>query len=143
MCKFVRDTKEFDYSVTLYGVTSLQQSERFRLALVFCEVMESILGSAQAVIEAQYDYNRIIHKYDGSPLPLAGSGDEMLIVQRWESAYETAHCAAFAAIFGTVDGFAEEAHFEIQEENYLVDEPRSERNQARETEGRPDSEAGG
>lgn len=143
MHKFFRDSKEYEYSVTLYDVTTLQQSERYRLTLVFCDVMESILGSTQTVIDAQYDYNRIIHKYDSSPLPLTATGDEKLVVQRCESAYEAAHCAAFAAIFGTVDGFADEAHFEIQEENFLVDEPRSERNQARETEGRPDSEAGG
>lgn len=142
MHKFVRDTEEFEYSITLYGVTNLQESERCRLALVFSEVIESILGSAHTVINAQYDYNRIIHKYDASPLPLTATGDEKAIVQRWENAYEAAYCAAFAAIFGTVDGFAEEAHFEIQEETFLVDEPRSERNQACETEGGTNSEAG-
>ena len=108
---------EVIFSVTLYGATDLTFSERYRLSMVFREVLERILGSAQDVIHFQCEYNRIINKYEGTPLPLSATGDERLLVTRWENAYEAALGAAFVAVFGTLDQAPEEAHFEIQEES--------------------------
>lgn len=108
---------EVSYSVTLYGATDLTFSERYRLSMVFREVLERIFGSSRDVIDFQCEYNRIINKYEGTPLPLTATGDERLLATRWENAYEAALGAAFVAVFGTLDKIPEEAHFEIQEES--------------------------
>jgi len=108
---------EVSYSVTWYGATDLTFSERYRLAMVFREVLERILGSSRDVINFQGEYNRIINKYEGIPLPLTATGDESFLATRWENAYEAALGAAFVAVFGTLDNVPEEAHFEIQEES--------------------------
>lgn len=112
-----KNVDEVGYSVTLYGATDLTFSERYRLSMVFREVLERILGSSQDVIDFQYNYNRIINKYEGTPLPLTVTSDERLFVTRWENAYEAASGAAFVAVFGSLDRVPEEAHFEIQEES--------------------------
>jgi hypothetical protein len=120
MQKLVRkNAGETCYSVTLYGATDATYSERYRLSMVFREVLERILGSAQEVIDFQYDYNRIVDKYEGTPLPLTATGDERLLVMRWENAYEAAFGAAFVAVYGALDRAPDEAHFEIQEESDL------------------------
>lgn len=107
---------EIEYAVTAYGVTSMPADERIRLTTVFREVLEAILGSPKKVVDAQYDFNRVIDKYAGLPLPITAMGDEHLIVSRWENAYNAAFGAAFAALFGALDNIPEDAHFEITSE---------------------------
>lgn len=107
---------EPEYSVTAYGVSAMTAEERIRLTTVFREVLEVILGSPSKVVDTQYDYNRVIDKYEGLPLPLTATGDEHLLVARWENAYNAASGAAFAALFGAADGVPEHAHFEINSE---------------------------
>ena len=107
---------EAEYSVTAYGVSAMTAEERIRLTTVFREVLEVILGSPRKVVDAQYDYNRVIDKYAGLPIPLTATGDEHLLVSRWENAYSAAFGAAFAALFGVSDGVFEDAHFEITSE---------------------------
>jgi len=104
------------YSVTLYGGSSMVEEERVKLSKVFSEVMEAVLGSAGKVLETQYDYNHIVDKYFGTPLPDTATDDEKSIVQRWENAYKAAFDAAFVAVFGTLAFVPDEAHFEVQME---------------------------
>lgn len=103
-----------EYSVTLYGCSSFDQVCREKLAKVFSEVLDVVLTSSKSVVDAQYDYNRIVDKYEGTPLPVTATGDEKAIVERWENAYKAAFDAAFVAVFGDLQSIPEEAHFEIE-----------------------------
>lgn len=103
-----------EYSVTLYGCSSFDQISRENLAKVFGEVLDVVLASSKSVVDAQYDYNRIVDKYEGTPLPLTAAEDEKAIVERWENAYKAAFDAAFVAVFGDLQSIPEEAHFEIE-----------------------------
>lgn len=131
------------YSVTLYGASNMTEEERVKLSNTFAEVMEAILGSAQQVIDVQYDYNRIVDKYFGTPLPITATGDERSLVERWENAYRASFDAAFVSVFGDLSAIPDEAHFEIQEEKGLLNEPESERNKTREVARWPDADSGG
>ena len=143
MAKFAATAWRGDvYSVTLYGTSNMTEGERIRLSNVFAEVMEAILGSAQQVIDAQYDYNRIVDKYVGTPLPLTATGDEKVLVERWENAYKASFDAAFVSVFGDLAAIPDEAHFEIQEEKGLVNESGSRRNKTREGARWFDSDSG-
>lgn len=119
------------------------EEERVKLSQVFSEVMEAILGSAQQVVEVQYDYNRIVDKYFGIPLPITASGDEKSLVDRWENTYKASFDATFVPVYGDLSAIPDEAHFEIQEEKGLVNESGSERNKTREIARWPDADTGG
>jgi len=121
------DVDDAQYSVTLYGCSSMNADERATLCKVFAEVMESILGSPKQLLETQYDYNRIANKYFGTPLPLSAGGDEVALVHRWENAYRAACDAAFVAVFGDLCFENEDTHFEIQAEAVSVDESGTDR----------------
>lgn len=144
MGKFVKsDIQGAVYSVTLYGLSDMVEEERVRLSKVFCEVMEAILGSAQQVIEVQYDYNRIADKYCGTSLPITATGDEKGLVLRWENAYQASFDAAFVSVFGDLSLIPDEAHFEIKEETDLTNESGSDRNKTEAVTRWPDADAGG
>ena len=130
------------YSVTLYGISNMLEEERVKLSQVFSEVMEAILGSAQQVIEVQCDYNRIVDKYVGTPLPITATGDEKCLVERWENAYKASVDAAFVSVFGDLSAIPDEAHFEIQAEKGLVNESGSERNKTSKIASWPDADTG-
>lgn len=121
----VGDMTAAQYSVTLYGCSGFTEDERSTLCKVFTEVMESVLGSARQVVETQYDYNRIVNKYFGTPLPLSAGGDEVALVERWEDAYQSSCDAAFASVFGDVSFVTDETHFEILAEPIALNEPKS------------------
>ena len=135
------DVAEAFYAVTLYGCSGLAQNERETLCRVFGEVMEAVLGSAEQLLALQYDYNRIVDKYFGTPLPNTASGDESALVLRWENAYRAASDAAFVAVFGDLSSISDETHFEIQPEN--INESGPERNQTNPDAGWPDANSGG
>jgi hypothetical protein len=137
----VGDIVDAHYSVTLYGCSSMTEEQRVALCKIFSEVMESVLGSAKLVVETQYEYNRVVNQYFGTPLPLTASGDEIELVQRWEDAYQSSCDAAFASVFGDLSFVSDETHFEIQAER--VDESRSDRHTTLAAAGWADANASG
>lgn len=102
-----------DLSVTLYGCCDIAADERYRLARVFCEVLEAVLGSTEQVVALQAAYNRIINQFSEMSLPLTVMGEEAVIIDRWSSAYQAAFDSAFVAVFGHLHAIPEGAHFEI------------------------------
>ena len=57
--------------------------------------MNAIFETPQRVVEMQRDYNYLLNRYDGSPLPSSASDDDRQLVDNWESAYAAATAAAF------------------------------------------------
>lgn len=136
------DIDDAQYSVTLYGCSSMTAEERATLCKVFAEVMESVLGSPKQLLETQYDYNRIANKYYGTPLPLSAGGDEVALVHRFENAYRAACDAAFVAVYGDLSFINEDTNFEIQAEAVSVDESGSDRDKTRTASGCFDADSG-
>lgn len=110
----VQVADEADYAVTLYGCSSLLADERVRLAKVFSEVLEAVLGTPEQVVDLQYAYNRILKKFTEMSLPLEATVVDVEVIDRWTSAYQAAFDAAFVAVFGNLHFTPEEAHFEIE-----------------------------
>ncbi len=108
-------TEDSEFSVTLYGCSSIAREDRQKLATVFCEVLEAVLGSREEVVRLQSSYNQLINRFAEMSLPITVLGEEAAIVDRWTSAYQAAFDSAFVAVFGNLHSIPEEAHFEVDD----------------------------
>ena len=88
-------TSYIDYEVTLFHCTCIPTAQRQKAAEVFRKTMNAIFETPQRVVEMQRDYNYLLNRYDGSPLPSSASDDDRQLVDNWESAYAAATAAAF------------------------------------------------
>ena len=98
-----------DYDVTLFHCTCVATDDRRKAVEVFRKTMNAIFETPLQVVEMQRDYNFLLNRHDGAPLPSSASEDDQRLVETWESAYAAATAAAFVG-WGVIPGAA---HFEI------------------------------